>query len=66
MKSVGLRYTRQAVELVFGIGPGLALVTYALLSGSDWAVLIGTAGLMLAGHQAIRWAKRLGATDQPQ
>lgn len=45
---------------------GLALIAYAVVSGSSWAALIGMLGLILAGKSAITLARRSGATDQPQ
>jgi len=48
------------------IALGLALIAYALISGSDWAVIIGLAGLLLAGKSTQTLVKRFGAYDQPQ
>lgn len=58
----------RAPSLAFfvAIALGLALIVYAMLSGSDWAVLIGSAGLLLAGKSTLTLVKRFGATDQPQ
>jgi hypothetical protein len=48
------------------IALGLAFIVYGLISGSDWAVVIGLAGLLLAGKSTLTLVKRFGATDQPQ
>jgi len=48
------------------IALGLGLIVSALISGSDWAVLIGLVGLLLAGKSTLTLVKRFGATDQPQ
>lgn len=58
----------RAPTLVFfiAIALGLALIAYAVISGSDWAILIGFAGLLLAGKSTLTLVKRFGATDQPQ
>ena len=48
------------------IALGLALIVSGLISGSDWAVLIGLVGLLLAGKSTLTLVKRFGATDQPQ
>lgn len=45
---------------------GLGLITYAVVSGSPWAALLGLFGLFVAGKSAIILARRSGATDQPQ
>lgn len=63
-----MKITRPApsLALVAAVGLGLALIAGALVSGSDWAVLIGLAGLLLAGKAALTLARRSGASDQPQ
>lgn len=58
----------RAPSLAFfiAIALGLALIAYALISGSDWAVLVGLVGLLLAGKSTLILVKRFGASDQPQ
>ncbi|MEN5053135.1 hypothetical protein [Brevundimonas naejangsanensis] len=57
----------QAPSLTFfiAIAVGLALIAYALISGSDWAVLVGLVGLLLAGKSTLTLVKRFGGSDQP-
>tara|TARA_R110002051_G_scaffold308150_1_gene379661 strand:- start:104 stop:295 length:192 start_codon:yes stop_codon:yes gene_type:complete len=55
-----------SLAFVIAIALGLALVVYALISGSDAGVVIGMLGLVLAGRATLTLVKRFGASDQPQ
>jgi hypothetical protein len=45
---------------------GVAMLIFALLSGSHWAEAVGFVGVMLAGKGAVDLARLGGAVDQAQ
>lgn len=45
---------------------GVAMLIFALLSGSHWADALGVAGVMLASKGAVDLARLGGAVDQAQ